>query len=176
MGDAIARVRYSHDGMIDLIIQNPGISQGTLAGIFGYSQGWVSQVINSDAFRERLAERKEEVVDPVLKMSLEERIRGVVDRSMEVLMEKMENAPTGNLAIRVFEHGTRALGYGAQKEQKVLVNTYVAVVPVKSLSAEAWIEAHAPQLEARDSPNRLKDIEVIDMSHTLDKVANGEPG
>jgi hypothetical protein len=140
----IQRVSYTHDSLIDLIVENPCISQNELAARFGYTPGWVSQVVNSDAFRERLAQRREEVVDPVLRMSLEERIRGVVDKSLPVLLEKLETTGNPNIAIRVLEHGSRALGYGAQQKQAVVVQNYVAIVPPKSLDSASWSEAHAP--------------------------------
>lgn len=142
----IAKVRYTHDALIDMIIQNPNVSQNQLAATFGYTVGWISQVVNSDAFRERLAERKEEVVDPVLRMSLEERIRGAVDLSLQVIMQKLSDGGGNiNAAIRVLEHGSRALGYGAQKQQtQVTVQNYVAIVPPKSLDGDSWVESHRP--------------------------------
>ena len=146
--DAIAKVSYSHDAMIDEIVANPQISQNELAQKFGYTAGWVSQVVNSDAFRERLAQRREDVVDPVLRMSLEERIRGAVDKSIQVILDKLENTPNINAAIRVLEHGSRALGYGARTNvPSVAVTTYVALVPPKAESAQAWVSAHAPKLD-----------------------------
>ena len=36
--NSIARVKYSHDAMIDLIIANPMIPQGQIAQHFGYTQ------------------------------------------------------------------------------------------------------------------------------------------
>jgi hypothetical protein len=151
MTEAIARVSYTHEDMINTIIAQPWISQKELAARYGYTQGWISQVINSDAFRERLAERKDSVVDPVLRMSLEERIRGVTDVAVQMLAEKLSEAKEMpglggiNAAIRVLEHGSRALGYGAQNlKPNVVVQNYVAVVPQKSLSSEAWVESHKP--------------------------------
>jgi hypothetical protein len=69
----IAKVGYTHDAMVDQLIATPHISQGELASIFGYSQTWVSQVINSDAFQARLAHRKEQLADPLIIRSIEER-------------------------------------------------------------------------------------------------------
>jgi DNA-binding MarR family transcriptional regulator len=113
----IAKVRYTHDGMIDLIITNPGISQGQLAAHFGYSQSWISQIISSDAFQSRLAERKEELVDPTIRATIEEQFKGLVARSLEILREKL-NRPAAsipdNLALRTLELSARAAGYGAR--------------------------------------------------------------
>ena len=141
----VKRISYTHDAMIDLVIADPLISQGQLARHFGYTEGWVSQVFNSDNFRERLAERKEEIVDPVLKMSIEEKLRGLVDKSIEVLMKKLIEAPNGALAIKALDSGSRALGYGARNAQgNVTQNNYIALVPPTAPSAAAWVEQYKP--------------------------------
>ena len=44
----------------------------------------------SDAWQSAMAARREEIVDPVLKMNLEERFRAVTTRSLERLMEKLD--------------------------------------------------------------------------------------
>lgn len=140
---AIDKVRYSHDAMIDLIIENPAISQGEMAAYFGYTQGWVSQVINSDAFRERLAERKEELVDPRIRMSIEERIRGLADKSIEVLLQKLHETNNMNVAVRALDVATRALGYGAKPSAAVQINNYVAHIPPRAPDSSAWVEGYA---------------------------------
>lgn len=143
----LEKVRYTHDAMIDVIVAQPWISQGELARHFGYSESWISIVVNSDAFKERLAERKDDIVDPVLRSSLEERIRGVVDLSLQVLQDKLRATGNPNIAIRVLEHGSRALGYGARSAPTaVQVNTYVALVPPKSKTAAEWIANHTPEV------------------------------
>ena len=84
--NAVARVNYSHDAMIDLIIANPAISQNELAKHFGYSAAWVSRVRNSDAFLARLAERKGDIVDPSIIATVEEKIRAVADRAWDTVL------------------------------------------------------------------------------------------
>ena len=115
----ITKVRYTHDAMIDLIISNPCISQNELAAQFGYSVSWISQVISSDAFQAKMAERTEELIDPVIKLSLEEKFRAMASRSMEILLEKLSkqtNLVPDNLVLRTLEVSTKALGFGASKE------------------------------------------------------------
>lgn len=111
----IRKVSYSHDAMIDQIIADPCVSQGTLASMFGYTQGWVSQVISSDAFQARLAARKDEIVDPTLRMTVEERIKSLVVRSLEILHEKLalpaQQVPN-SLVLKALELGAKGLGLG----------------------------------------------------------------
>ena len=59
---AIQKVNYSHDGMINLILANRGITQNAIAAHYGYSASWVSQVMSSDAFQAKLAERAAEIM------------------------------------------------------------------------------------------------------------------
>lgn len=111
----IDRVSYTHDAMIDLVLQNPMISQNEIAHHFGYTPAWVSIVFNSDAFQSRLAARKEEIVDPLIRGKVEEAIKGLVTQSVEILREKLAGPnPNTDLALEVFKASTRAAGYGAR--------------------------------------------------------------
>lgn len=113
----VQKINYSHDGMIDLILLDPGITQNEIARRLRYSVSWVSQVMCSDAFQARLAERSKEVVDPVLRASIEDQFKGLVARSLDVLRVKLAREPgdiPDNLALRTLELSSRALGYGAR--------------------------------------------------------------
>ena len=113
----IAKVRYTHDSMIDMIIADPCVTQNELAARYGYTAGWVSQIIASDAFQARLADRTGELVDPTIRATVEDRFRGIVLRSLEILREKLDKPAAqipDNLALRSVELSSRALGYGAR--------------------------------------------------------------
>ena len=69
----VEKISYTHDGMIDHILANPGISQGELGYIYGYSAGWISQIMASDAFQARMHERREAIIDPAIRLSMKER-------------------------------------------------------------------------------------------------------
>lgn len=109
----VAKVSYTHDAMIDMLVAEPALSQGTLAARFGYSPAWICHIIASDAFQMRLAERKDALVDPALRASIEERFKALVLRSLQVLEEKLARPdPPDNLALRAAELGARSLGLG----------------------------------------------------------------
>lgn len=116
-GGAIAKVSYSHEAMIDLIIARPGISQNAIAAHFGYTPSWISQVISSDAFQSALAKRREQLVDPLIAAEVESNFKALVARSLDILQQKL-NKPVDeipdNLALRTFEIASRAAGYGAK--------------------------------------------------------------
>ncbi len=81
---AIQKINYSHDGMINLILANRGITQNRIAQHFGYSASWVSMVMCSDAFKARLAERAAEIEDPALRATIEDDLKGMAKRSLEI--------------------------------------------------------------------------------------------
>jgi transcriptional regulator with XRE-family HTH domain len=122
---AIQKINYSHDGMINLLIANRGITQNEIARHFGYSASWVSQIMSSDAFQARLMERAAEIEDPTLRATVEEGLKGILARSMELLKKKLnDDSAPDNLVLRSLELSSRALGYGA-REQTVAVQVNV---------------------------------------------------
>lgn len=109
----LQKVRYTHEAMIDFIIENPCVSQNALAAHFGFTPGWISNILASDSFQAAMASRREEIVDPELKASIEERFRALVIRSHKVLMDKLALPQVSDqVALRALELGARALGVG----------------------------------------------------------------
>lgn len=109
----IQKVSYTHDAMIDLIIAHPMMSQGERAAHFGYTQAWVSIIESSDAFRARLEARKEELVDPTIRATIEERFRALATKSLEVLQKKLESPNVSdNLALQAAALASKSLGLG----------------------------------------------------------------
>lgn len=109
----LAKIRYSHADMIDTILSNPWVSQGELAQRYGYSQSWVSIVMASDAFQSAFAARREEVVDPALKATLEERFRALTLRSLDRLMNELDKpACKPEVMLKAAELGAKSLGIG----------------------------------------------------------------
>lgn len=168
----IGKTRYSHEAMIDLIISNPRITQNELATEFGYSVGWVSRVMGSDAFQAALARRRDEVTDPFLVASMEEKFRGVVDQSLNILMDKLAVTQSADLALKTAELGVKALGFGARTDKSTNVqNNFVVQLPPKAASASDWADRHAPALP------HAKVVEALPMSTTItrDPTAPLEP-
>lgn len=155
---AIKKVRYSHDGMIDLIIAKPWISQNEIAAHFGYTAPWVSQVFCSDIFQARLAERKEELVDPAIRATIEEKFKALVDQSFRVLQEKLArpaNQISDDLALRSIEIASKALGYGSKVVggPTVVQNSFVVHVPAKAESSQGWAKEAAQRATEMASGN-----------------------
>lgn len=157
----IAKIGYSHDAMIDLLIANPAISQNDLAAHFGYTASWVSQIMSSDAFQMRMAERREQIIDPVLRLTIKENFDALVLRSLDILRQKL-NAPAAevpdNLVLRTLDIGGRLAGYGVKDTPPPQVNQTDIHVHLEqlggglvSLLQRKKIEASTPALRSADA-------------------------
>jgi hypothetical protein len=141
---AIQKISYTHDAMIDYIVANPTTSQNEIARAFGYTAPWISRIFASDAFQARLAERKTELVNPVIVANVEERIQGLAMQSIEILEQKLAQTQNPDLAVKVFELSTKAAGYGARKENVGVQNNFVVHLPNKINDPHSWAAAHRP--------------------------------
>lgn len=109
----LKKSNYTHEALIDLIIARPEMTQNEIAAHFGYTPAWVSNILASDALQAKMASRREEIVDPELKATVEERFRALAIQSLKVLQHKL-NQPvvSDNVALRAAELGAKALGIG----------------------------------------------------------------
>lgn len=138
------KVRYTHDAMIDVLLAEPGIKQGELARHFGYTEAWVSTVMNSDAFKARLELQRERLIDPTIAASLDERIAALANKSAEKLLERVIIDDSPDIALEAFKVSTKAMGYGARPNNIGMQQNFVVALPQKSTSAEEWSTEHKP--------------------------------
>lgn len=109
----LKRLSYSHKALIDLIIEKPEMDQNWLAAQFGYTPGWISNILASDAFKAEMAARREEIIDPVLKATIRERFEALVIASQTKLMGMLQqDACPPQVALRCLELGAKGLGAG----------------------------------------------------------------
>lgn len=141
-GARLQRLSFTHDAMVDEIIRSPGISKSELSNLFGFPMKSINRILASDAFRLRVAERKRDIIDPSLVLSVEETLTTLLNEAAEVVSDAMI-AGDRRTAVRVLDTIGRYLGAG-KAQTNVAVNNYVAVVPSKAQSAQAWVEAHGP--------------------------------
>lgn len=146
--NGIAKVRYTHDAMIDLIIAEPTVQQNQLAQIFDRTPGWICQIMQSDAFRARLEERRKELVDPAIVASINERLAAVADASLQRILEKVTSPVqlvSDDYLLEAAAMATKALGYGARPSTAAPA-TQVAVVvqvPPSIPSASEWARTYS---------------------------------
>lgn len=119
------KVRYSHADMIDALLACPTLTQKELAERYGYTQHWISNIMQSDAWKAAYAKRREELIDPTIKTSIEERFNLLAAKSLSVLMAKLD-APkvTDAVALKAAELGARGIGLGGFAGNRVQVDIH----------------------------------------------------
>jgi hypothetical protein len=143
--NGIAKVRYSHDAMIDVLLVNPTIKQNDLALIFDRTPTWISLVINSDAFQARLDERQREVIDPIIRNEVELRLKAAANASLDRILDKLTGPlpVTDDFLIQSAKLATGALGYGARQAPGSGPQVNVQInLPNRIHSSNDWAAAH----------------------------------
>lgn len=115
---AVVAPVYSPEAMVELMIAKPQHTPLQLAQHFGRGLSWFSSVLASDTFQAALAPRKDEILDPYLTASMEERFRALALQSLSVLSTKLDGKEvTEFLATKAAEIGVKALGLGNPKQE-----------------------------------------------------------
>lgn len=82
------RVSITHEGIINWLIENPGRPQRDCALFFDVTQAWLSTIIHSDAFQERLRQRQDEIA-ALVGVGIQAQLRGGAAIALERLTEKL---------------------------------------------------------------------------------------
>lgn len=146
------KASFSYEKLADTLIINPRLSGKELSALFGYSETWLSIIIHSDAFKVVMQRRKGDLVDPILRASLEDHYKALAARSCHVLMDKL-SAPVHVISD---ELALRAAALGAQMFK---------AAPVLPQVPESSIDKLADRLIALQQGLRgttLQTIEVIE--------------
>lgn len=139
----IQKVGYNHEAMIDVLLAEPTITQGELAKRFEMREAWISRIIGSDAFQAALAKRRDDVANPIIAASIDDKLSGLVNQSLEIITEKLEASRSVDMAFKGLEIGAKALGFGARGGGGNNQQTnFTIVLPPKSGSAAEWVEDH----------------------------------
>ena len=77
-------MNYTYMSIADLMLASPGISQGDIALALGYTQSWISLLINTDMFQAYFATRRAE-----FNAKLNERISGKLSEATELALDSL---------------------------------------------------------------------------------------
>jgi hypothetical protein len=149
-------MKYTHEGMVDQMIANPTVSVEDLALMFGVTPAWVYRIRSSDAFKEYLRARHTELVDPTITAHIDERFDLLVNRSLEVLMDKLSKPSEEvdpEIALRAATLGAKARGFGGFGAK---------VAPPPPARDPQWLERSADRLRALSSSSGV----IVDVQAT----------
>lgn len=149
----IKRVRPKHEHIVDLMLAAPELKQGQIAKMLGVTEAWLSQVINSDAFKAYYAMRRKEHSEKVSK-SVIERVEDLAHETLDVLYHRVRNEGE-MLKLRdlkdTAEMTLKALGYGGKETQSV----NIMMIDKESLF-EARERYRKARIERQNSENLIE--------------------
>ena len=142
----IQKVSFTHDNIIDFIISMPSSNYREIGAQFGYSPEGIGIICRSDAFKARLESRKNELVDPIIKQNVEERLIGLAHASIDILARKLAVSDDSALALRALDSVTKnqAAAYGARGGNSIGGTTFVVQLPGPAANSTAWAAAFGP--------------------------------
>lgn len=114
---ATRKMRWWYEALADYMIAHPDHRQNDIAAHFNRSPGTISTIINTDAFKAYLRQRRNDY-----EASLDQEVRGklmnVASKGLDFLLEGLEKKRDSipiNVLQDVVDKSLRNLGYGAEK-------------------------------------------------------------
>lgn len=151
------RMRWWYESLADLMIANPKMTQNDLAAHFGRTATTISIIVNSDAFKAYMRQRRDEM-SQMLDHSIRSKLMTLTDNTLDVMIDKIDKKkdtiPLQELN-RTVENAFKALGYTSDRPQVVVNNNPTSqttvVVPVSLDDLQAAQQAlrasqRAPQM------------------------------
>ena len=108
----IAKMSVRHEAIMNYMIANPVLKLRDVAGTFGVSQAWLSTIIYSDAFQERLSEKKEQVFDSSVLQPLKTKLLAVANDTIEKLHDQIATTSDIRELTNTADKVLSRLGFG----------------------------------------------------------------
>lgn len=166
----IQRVTYSHEALINWMVENPDRPLRDAAAYFGYSQGWLSCIIHSDVFQAKLARRQEEVFAQIAQ-DIPSRLRGAADLALNGLTEKLENGnPDAKFLLDATDKLLHRMGYAPASARNPLGTAQV----VQNNTQINNYTVNASDLAAARALAKQRDLPALPMPTLAEPVPTGQ--
>ena len=106
----IQKMRITHEQILNWLLLNPERSQGECAKFFNVTESWLSVIINSDVFQQRLLEKRQ-MMDRRVTDVLEAKARNVINKGLDRLEEIIPVATDPRLILDTTDKLLGRLGY-----------------------------------------------------------------
>lgn len=162
----------THELMVDWMLENPGGTLREMGAFFNYSEGWLSTIMHSDAFKSYASERLQGV-HCIVNQDIPARMRTLAEVAIERMQEVLEKTEDADVIKDSFDKVMNRYGYapGSQKPNLLqgggpVQNNLFFLSPQQFQKAqELLIQAHAPK-ELPSSP--------LPQQPAVEKLVTGE--
>lgn len=115
------------ESIIEVILQHPEKSRKDQAALAGVSIGKFNAITGSDVFEAVRQERLSQLIDPILRESLEKNLLTTSLKATQVISDKLEIEPTMNEALATLKVTTQALGMHNRGDAKPAINNNIQI-------------------------------------------------
>lgn len=100
--------------LVQWIVDHPGATHAEIGTAYGRPAGWFATVMVTQEFLQAMEPRRQEISNPAVTNTIQERFQALLLRSVDVLQTKLSVAAPGDaLVLEAAKLGVRALGLGA---------------------------------------------------------------
>lgn len=115
------------ESIIEVILQHPEKSRKDQAALAGVSIGKFNAITGSDVFEAVRQERLAQLIDPILRESLEKNLLTTSLKATQVISDKLDIEPTINEALATLKVTTQALGMHNRGDAKPAINNNIQI-------------------------------------------------
>ena len=123
-----ARKNYQEmESLIEVILEHPEKSRAQQAALANISVGKATALIDTPEFDLIRQERLSQLIDPILRESLEKNLLTTSLKATQVISDKLEIEPTMNEALATLKVTTQALGLHNRGDAKPAINNNIQI-------------------------------------------------
>lgn len=140
-GRGPGKVSFKHNEIMDYLLVNPNVKLADVAAHFGFTPGWLSQVIHSDAFQTLLREKQGYAFHSTV-LSVKEKMENIAHQALDKLSDSLANENDAETLSGIAGNMLDRLGFGTKNSQNPQApggNTYVTVLAGEIQAARALI-------------------------------------
>jgi len=109
-------INHRHEAIADMMLSHPDLKKGEIAKKLGYTQPWLSAVINSDAFKLYYEKRRMQYTAELHNQTVQ-KLYAVAMKSADLVLERLEESdpdelPDDRFLIDSGDKALHRLGYG----------------------------------------------------------------
>lgn len=148
----IQRISYSHEALINWLLENPDRPLRDAAAYFGYTQSWVSTVIHSDIFQAKLLLRQDAVFGCIAQ-DIPSRLRAAANIGLDRVTNILETSNDSKLLIDATDKILHRMGYAPAAKAPTVDAQVVNNTQINNFTISASDLTEARELmQTRNSP------------------------
>lgn len=145
--NAIKKLSWWHESIIDWMIMNPDATLGKCAETFNVTQPWLSRIVNSHLFKERFRERRARHSENV-SFTMAEKLESLAEAGLEAMIDRViserdtmpiaELRSTSEMALATLGYVTKRAAQQAPAQQAPAVQVNMVTREALQESSMAW--------------------------------------